>query len=130
MNDRCNCHAEGLATFVLGALVGVAVGVLLAPAKGETTRRKLKRWAEDAYEDGVEELSGRAREIKERVMDRTEALKGKFSDAKDAMQERAGELKERFSAKAEEYKHRALEKTEDLRGKAADELEKAAKKIR
>ena len=51
MCDKCNCNCKaagaGLAAFLLGALVGAAAGLLYAPAKGETTRRRLKRWAND-----------------------------------------------------------------------------------
>ena len=111
-------HGEGIATFILGALIGAAVGLLYAPAKGETTRRKLKRWAEETYENGKEELAAR-----------TEELRDKFSAHAEKAKERAAELKEKIAEKAEDIKQRALESSEELRGKAADELEKAAEKL-
>ena len=40
MCHKCECAGAGIAAFLLGALVGAAAGVLLAPAKGEVTRRK------------------------------------------------------------------------------------------
>ena len=125
----CN-KCDSLATFVLGALIGAALGVLYAPAKGDTTRRKLKRWAENTYEEGKEELADRAQELRKAVSQRTEDLKEKFSAQAAAAKERAGELKEKFSAKAEEFKQQALDRTEELRNRAADGLEKAAKKLR
>ncbi|MBR5151730.1 MAG: YtxH domain-containing protein, partial [Elusimicrobiaceae bacterium] len=54
MCDRYRTAGTGLAAFLLGAIVGAAAGLLLAPAKGETTRRRLKRWANDTYEDNKE----------------------------------------------------------------------------
>ena len=39
MCHKCECAGAGIAAFLLGALVGAAAGVLLAPAKGEVTRR-------------------------------------------------------------------------------------------
>ena len=42
-----HCAGSGVAAFLLGAVIGVAAGLLLAPAKGETTRRRLKRWANE-----------------------------------------------------------------------------------
>lgn len=60
--------AAGLA---IGALVGATVALLLAPAPGRVTRKKLKRQLEDAKElaeDGIDELSRKAkREIKKHV---------------------------------------------------------------
>ena len=126
----CNRHGEGLATFVLGALIGAAVGVLFAPAKGETTRKKLKKWAENTYEDGKEEFLAHTKDLREKVLGHAKDVKGKVAQAKEALAERAGALKERFGEKAEEFKQIAEEKTEDLRNKAADGLEKAAKKLR
>ena len=64
----CNRNAgTGLAAFLLGAVTGIALGVLFAPAKGETTRRKLKRWANDTYE-----------EQKDFVLEHAEDAKKKF----------------------------------------------------
>lgn len=60
--------AAGLA---IGALVGATVALLLAPAPGRVTRKKLKRHLDDAKElaeDGIDELSRKAkREIKKHV---------------------------------------------------------------
>ena len=115
MCNKCN----SMATFILGVLIGAAVGVLYAPAKGETTRKKVKKWAKDTYDDGKDEL-----------MDRTQQLREKFSVKAESAKEKALEMKERFSEKAAEMKEQAQEKIGELREKAADQLEKAAKKIR
>jgi gas vesicle protein len=60
--------AAGLA---IGALVGATVALLLAPAPGRVTRKKLKRHLEDAREfaeEGIDELGRKAkREIKKHV---------------------------------------------------------------
>ena len=51
MSDRCDCAGANLASFLLGAVVGAALGVMFAPAKGETTRRRIKNWADKEYEE-------------------------------------------------------------------------------
>jgi len=82
----CNRNAEtGLAAFLLGAVTGIALGVLFAPAKGETTRRKLKRWANDTYE-----------EQKDLVLEHADELKGKIKEQAEAARERIAEGKEKF----------------------------------
>ena len=115
MCNKCNAWS----TFILGALVGAAAGILYAPAKGETTRKKLKKWAKDTYDENKEELTQRAQKLREQLADKTAAAK-----------EKAGELKEFAMEKAADFKAQAQEKIGELREKAADQLEKAAKKLR
>ena len=82
----CNKTAEtSLAAFLLGAVTGIALGVLFAPAKGETTRRKLKRWANDTYE-----------EQKDFVLEHAEDLKGKIKEQAEEVREKLAEGKEKF----------------------------------
>ena len=69
-SDR-NDAAGYLGWFFLGGIIGAAAALLLAPASGHVTRRRLKRKLEHARElagDKWEDLSKRAkREIKRRV---------------------------------------------------------------
>lgn len=78
-----NKYESGAASFILGALIGVAIGVLYAPAKGETTRKKLKRWANETYEENKETLLEHAQDIKEKVKDRFADAREKFGEGKD-----------------------------------------------
>jgi len=97
MCNKCNCHGAGLAAFLLGALVGAAAGVLLAPAKGETTRRKLKRLASDAYEDQKEFVLEHAGELKKRAGEVKDKIAERAGEVKDKIAERAGEAKEKLA---------------------------------
>jgi len=126
MCNKCN----SMSTFILGALIGAAIGVLYAPAKGETTRKKVKKWVKETYEDGKDELMDRTHELREKLSVQTAAAKEKAEELKELTAEKAEELKERLNEKAAEIKLQAQEKIDVLRAKAADQLEKAAKKLR
>lgn len=57
--------------FAFGALIGAAVALLVAPASGEETRRRLK----DQARDGVDRLKRKAADVADEVKDRVkEAL--------------------------------------------------------
>ena len=47
-----------LAGFVAGVAVGAAIGVLLAPSKGEDTRRLIVRQAEETRDQVVKAVDG------------------------------------------------------------------------
>ena len=83
MCNRCREAGAGLAAFLLGAVVGAAAGLLLAPAKGETTRKKLKRWANDTYEDNKELMLEHAHDMKEKAKEHFEAAREKFNEGKE-----------------------------------------------
>lgn len=54
-------QGSGLGSFVFGVVVGALAGVLLAPARGEVTRRRLGRRVDelrDLAEEKIEELAG------------------------------------------------------------------------
>jgi gas vesicle protein len=82
--------------FVAGALAGGIAALLLAPAKGEDTRRKIASTAEDLYgkgehlyHQGIEKAgdlyeSGKAKagEVKHKMEDAVDSLKGKHSEGK------------------------------------------------
>ena len=92
----CNRNAEtGLAAFLLGAVTGLALGVLFAPAKGETTRRKLKRWANDTYEEQKEYVLEHAADIKEKVKAHAETAREKMAEQVENAREKIAEGKDK-----------------------------------
>ncbi|SPF37467.1 exported hypothetical protein [Candidatus Sulfopaludibacter sp. SbA4] len=81
-----NTRAGDRATFLLlGAAIGVATALLLAPASGARTRRRLRRQGEEAADylintgkelmENCEDLYERSGEL---VGDRTRELSGKY----------------------------------------------------
>ncbi len=60
--------------FFLGLLAGAAIGLLLAPAPGEETRRELMEKAEELKERGIEKGRQQAgdvgRQVGERLFDK------------------------------------------------------------
>jgi gas vesicle protein len=73
-----------LAGVFIGAAVGAAVGVLFSPAKGATTRRKLKRRGQDfvdEIEDNLSEFYDDVSKSYSSVMDEAQSLAEKSKDA-------------------------------------------------
>lgn len=81
--------------FVFGFLAGAAVGLLLAPEKGEVSRKKLKNKAED--------------------------LKGKINPAVESLREKSGQLAQEISQKAEPIIS-GFKKLEELENEVSQEL--------
>jgi gas vesicle protein len=74
---------EVVLSFLLGALVGAALGILYAPRSGKETRMKLRDLGED--------LGDKINDIKEEVVEKAEHI---VEEGK----EKLAEQKERFSA--------------------------------
>ena len=96
----CNRNAEtGLAAFLLGAVTGLALGVLFAPAKGETTRRKLKRWANDTYEEQKDLVLEHAEDAKQKILEHAQNAREGFAEGKEKLVKEFSKRKDEVVAK-------------------------------
>ena len=68
---------NSLMAFIAGAAVGALLGILLAPEKGEVTRRKIK----DAADEGID-LEPVRTKIRERLDDIEEKITERMADGK------------------------------------------------
>ncbi|MBI5207405.1 MAG: YtxH domain-containing protein [Candidatus Firestonebacteria bacterium] len=82
-----------LLSFLVGGIVGAGVALLLAPQKGEETRKKIKNLAEDVKEKANEYLG----EAKSKV-------NTVFDDGKEVLNEKKSLIKSVIDAGKEAYK--------------------------
>ncbi len=89
-----------LLSFLFGALIGFAAGILFAPRSGKETREilleKAKEYAKEGqklYESQRERLAEVIEAGKETVGEKVEAAKEKISQAKEKIQEKVETLK-------------------------------------
>ncbi|OGS66698.1 MAG: hypothetical protein A3J79_01515 [Elusimicrobia bacterium RIFOXYB2_FULL_62_6] len=61
-----NRTGEVVSAFVLGGIIGAALGILFAPASGKETRARVNDWIEDTTEKAKEKLEKLEDEIKKR----------------------------------------------------------------
>lgn len=125
--------SDFLAGFVVGSLVGVALGMLLTPRPGEETRVMLaeqsERWRHRAgglsYPEAMDSLSDQARlrveTLREHGLDAIEARIAAAQDAIDAAQAQLREIvdeqKARVRDAVQEGQEAATKKREELLGK-------------
>jgi gas vesicle protein len=84
-------NANGALALLVGAAIGVGVGILFAPDKGSRTREKIK--------DGFDDLKDQAKTKWDNLEEET---KDKFSKTKDELKETVENLLSNSSYKAEE----------------------------
>jgi gas vesicle protein len=81
--DDGGAAATVITAFVLGALTGAAVALLLAPAPGEEIRRKLS----DKAREGADAASGAARQGRDFVTRQRENVAGAIERGREAYQQ-------------------------------------------
>ena len=66
-----NNGGDVFSSFLLGGIIGAALGVLFAPASGKKTRRQIENWVEDTKEttlDKVEDIEKVVKKGKEQIL--------------------------------------------------------------
>jgi gas vesicle protein len=101
----------GIGAFVLGALLGAGVALLLAPRSGEETQRelregaaRLKEAAEDRARDVQAQLEERLEEARGEVMGRVEQVRTAVESGREAAREAREELEGRIERSKSAYK--------------------------
>ncbi len=101
MGDTKDSHFwDSLLTFVAGAATGFIVGILVAPASGKETRKKIKDQAVktgEAAKDGYEKISKEAekgiRMVKEKTGEGVDAIRDFIEKKREELQQKAEEKK-------------------------------------
>ncbi|NLG63220.1 MAG: YtxH domain-containing protein [Candidatus Cloacimonetes bacterium] len=102
----------GIGSFLVGALIGVAAGLLLAPRSGEETRselraglNRLRERAEEELRSLQENVSERYGEVRHEVTDRVGAAREAFERGRETATERVREVSARARAGYEAARH-------------------------
>lgn len=87
--------AESFLSFLAGAAAGTVLGILFAPAPGNETREKLKKAAEEGY-DEAKDIAG---DVAHDVHVRARYARREMNALKKTVSEQAGSLKDDVKSK-------------------------------
>jgi len=101
----------GVGAFILGALLGAGVALLLAPRSGEETQAEIRERAgqlRDAAEERVKEvqrqLEDRVEEARAEIMGRVEQVRTAMDAGREAAREARDDLEERIERSKASYR--------------------------
>jgi gas vesicle protein len=85
--------------FVAGAAAGAALGVLFAPDKGTSTRKKIKNQAQKVGDDFKENLAGKIDDLNQFVSSFVKETKEKMDDLEKKAKQEVQGVKEKVTKK-------------------------------
>jgi len=86
--DNTKNIGKTIGSLALGALAGVAIGVLFAPGKGTKTRNKISGGAKNITKDLKKKMVNEAKDFRKTMKKGAEILKNKASKLEDMVEER------------------------------------------
>jgi gas vesicle protein len=93
MGNEKSCSGTGcVLSFLIGAMVGGGIALLVAPKSGKRTREQLKMMAGDAKE----RAEGYYEEMKDKAAEATEKVQGYYQDAKRTVESTVDAAKKTF----------------------------------
>ena len=111
---------KGFGKLLAGVGIGVSLGMLFAPDKGEVTRKKLSKKLNEMYES-IKNID--AEEVKQSIEKQIEDIKRELSDLdKEKAIKLAKEKGKKIVKKCEELYDLAVEKGTTVLERAADEI--------
>jgi gas vesicle protein len=96
-SNMSNNTTKIIGALLLGAAVGVAVGILLAPDKGSETRKKMADGANDLANDAEEEIKEVIDALKKKVSEMESTLSKGLDAAKKMVEEKSNEIKSKVA---------------------------------
>ncbi|MDT8369260.1 MAG: YtxH domain-containing protein [Longimicrobiales bacterium] len=122
----------GLGAFVLGALVGAGVALLLAPQSGEETQAQLRERAGKLKDDAEDRLRAASNELEARldaarlgVNERVDRVKGAVDAGREAAREARDELEQKLATSKKAYRAGVEAARSTVEAGAGDEDEDA-----
>ncbi len=90
---------SSFAAFLFGGFIGMVLGILYAPRKGEETRKKLKDTINDIKEksqDTIEKVKDTIEDVKDKAEELFQEGKEKVQEGKDMIDDAKEAIKETF----------------------------------
>ncbi|MGL4607719.1 MAG: YtxH domain-containing protein [Eubacteriaceae bacterium] len=110
----------------VGTIIGGALGILLAPASGEETRKKLREGTEEALGNAYDQAVEYGENLKEQLQDMQEQVTDRVNQYKNQIESKIQEIQDEVNQDIEELNRELeeLQKNEEAKADDASEEKK------